>query len=275
MISQDKTMNIKEINSKTALSPSKLPGLDYALNPYFGCSHQCKYCYVPTVLHLTRDKWEETVAVKRNLPLILAKELPKKKPGVVGISTVTDPYQPIEKKYHVTRYCLQQLLKYDFPIQIQTKSDLVLSDIALIEQFSQSEIMITIATNNDAHRKILEPFASSIEDRFHILDVLKENPFIKTNVFLGPLYPNLAWNDIKTLLDRLIEKKLSTILIDNVHLKSGLQSYLTPFIKQDTSLYNGFLEHVFSTSDWYQIMTRKIKEYVNKKTSEIHITNAF
>ena len=268
-------MNIKEINSKTALSPSKLPGLDYTLNPYFGCGHQCKYCYVPTVLHISRETWGETIAVKRNLPLILSKELPKKKPGTVGISTVTDPYQPIEKKYHVTRYCLQQLLKYDFPIQIQTKSDLILTDIDLIEQFSHAEIMITIATNNDTHRKILEPSASSIKDRLHILEVLKDNQFIKTNVFLGPLYPNLTWNEIKTLLDSLIEKKVSTIMIDNVHLKPGLRSHLTPILKQDTSLYNGFLDHVFNPSDWYRKIAINIDEYVNKKTSKIHITNAF
>ena len=57
--------------------------------------------------------------------MFLSKELKNKKTGVVGISTVTDPYQPIEKKYKLTRFCLEQLLRYDFPVHIQTKSDLI------------------------------------------------------------------------------------------------------------------------------------------------------
>ncbi|MBS3777837.1 MAG: radical SAM protein [Candidatus Thermoplasmatota archaeon] len=268
-------MKIKEITSKTALSPSKLPGLDYALNPYSGCSHQCKYCYVPTVLHLPRKKWGETIRVKRNLPLILSKELPRKKPGIIGISTVTDPYQPIEQKYHVTRYSLQQILKYDFPVQLQTKSKLVLEDIDLINKFSNAEIMISIGTNNDIHRKILEPYASSIKDRLKILDDLKDNQCIKTSVFLGPLYPTMKWNQIRLLLDIFIEKNVSTIMIDDFHLKPGLQNYLTPLIQQNKSLCNGFSHHVFQPSQWYQLTAEKIKKYVNTKSTKTKIVNAF
>lgn len=268
-------MNIKEITSKTALSPSKLPGLDYALNPYSGCSHQCKYCYVPTVLHLPRETWGEIIFVKRNLPLVLAKELPKKKPGVIGISTVTDPYQPIEKKYTITQYCLEQLKKHDFSIQIQTKSDLILRDLGIIQQCYRPEIMISIGTSNDEHRKILEPYASSISKRLQILDELQNHPQIKTSVFLGPLYPNLSWDEIKTLLEIFIEKKVSRIMIDNLHLKPGLQSYLTPVLKKDKSLYQGFNKHVFSPSSWYEQQAKKIKEYVNKKQKKLMIINAF
>ncbi len=268
-------MKVKEITSKTALSPSKLPGLDYALNPYSGCGHQCKYCYVPTVLHLPRETWVETIYVKRNLPLVLAKELSKKKSGVIGISTVTDPYQPIEKKYHITRYCLEQIKKYDFPIQIQTKSTLVLNDIPLIQQCYHPEIMISIGTINDSHRMLLEPYASSFSDRILILDELKYNQQIKTSVFLGPLYPNLSWDQIKSLLEMFIEKKVSSIMIDNFHLKPGLQSYLLPIIRKDESLLNAFSTHVFKRSDWYEKKVDQIKQYVYKKSDKIKITKAF
>jgi DNA repair photolyase len=268
-------MRIKEITSKTALSPSKLPGLDYALNPYFGCSHQCSYCYVPTVLRIPRHTWGETIFIKRNLPLVLTKELPMKKPGIIGISTVTDPYQPIENKYNVTRYCLHQLLKYDFPIQIQTKSDLVLKDITLLNKFSNVEIMISIGTSNDIHRSILEPNASPINKRIYVLEELRNYQHIKTSVFLGPLYPNLEWEQLKSLLDILIEKNVSKIMIDNIHLKPGLKAYLLPIIKQHPSLYTGFSEHVFTSSNWYQNMEQQIKEYIDKKSSPIRTIKAF
>ena len=85
-------MKIRQIDCKTALSPSRLPGLDYSLNPYRGCEHNCAYCYVPNVLRISRENWGEFVDIKVNIPLILSKELKRKKPGVVAISTVTDPY---------------------------------------------------------------------------------------------------------------------------------------------------------------------------------------
>ena len=97
-------MEIKKINCKSALSASRLPGLSYSLNPYRGCQHNCAYCYVPNVLRIKRDLWGDFIDVKTNIPIILSKELKKKKPGVVGLSTVTDPYQPIESKYKLTRY---------------------------------------------------------------------------------------------------------------------------------------------------------------------------
>jgi DNA repair photolyase len=268
-------MIIKEITSKTALSPSKLPGLDYALNPYIGCGHQCVYCYVPSVLHLPRKEWEEIIYVKRNLPLLLAKELTKKKIGTIGISTVTDPYQPIERKYNVTRYCLEQLLKYDFPIQIQTKSDLVLKDVDLINRFSHSDIMMSIGTSNDSDRSILEPNASPIKKRIQVLEELKEYTKIKTSVFLGPLYPNMAWNQIEKLIDIFIEKNVSTIMIDSLHLKPGLQQSLKSIIQKDDTLLNGFMDHVFTSSNWFQNTTDQIKKYVNEHSSEIRVQDAF
>ena len=98
-------MKINEVKCKSALSLSALPGLNYSLNPYRGCQHNCAYCYVPNVLRIKRTEWGNFVDVKINIPLVLSKELKIKKSGVVGISTVTDPYQPVEKKYMLTRYC--------------------------------------------------------------------------------------------------------------------------------------------------------------------------
>ena len=136
-------MKVTEITCKTALNPSSLPGLVYSLNPYRGCQHKCAYCYVPNVLRIKRCKWGEFVNVKTNIPVVLSKELRNKKQGVVAISTVTDPYQPIEKKYLLTRFCLEQLLRADFPISIQTKSDLVTRDINIISKSNISDQLFT------------------------------------------------------------------------------------------------------------------------------------
>src|SRR5659263_785246 len=70
---------IKETLAKSALSPSRLPGLEYALNPYRGCQHACVYCYAPSVIHWDKGKWGDLVEAKVNLPRILSKELRMKK----------------------------------------------------------------------------------------------------------------------------------------------------------------------------------------------------
>ena len=197
-------MKINKVKCKSALSNSNLPGLDYSLNPYRGCQHSCAYCYVPNVLRIKRNEWGNFVDVRTNIPSVLSKELRTKKPGVVAISTVTDSYQPVEKKYKLTRHCLEQLLIHDLPVHIQTKSDLVTRDINLISKFSEVEVMFSIGTLNDNERKILEPFSSPIQNR---LDALKKfsSEGIETSVFFGPIYPTVKISDISTIVDTFVE----------------------------------------------------------------------
>lgn len=214
-------MNINFIKCKSALSNSRLPGLDYSLNPYVGCEHDCIYCYAPNVLKIDRLKWGKNIGIKSNIPVILSKELKKKKIGIVGISTVTDPYQPIEKKYKITRYCLDQLKRYDFPIHIQTKSSIINRDIDIISKISNVEIMISISSFDDNERKIFEPFSSSVKERFNILKFFSEIG-IKTSVFLGPIIPTINYEELIKNLDILIDYNVSEIMIDNLHLKNGI-----------------------------------------------------
>ncbi len=215
-------MKIREVKCKTALSKSNLPGLDYSLNPYRGCQHACVYCYVPNVLRIERKSWGSFVDVKTNIPNVLSKELRTKKPGAAGISTVTDPYQPIEKKYKLTRFCLEQLLRYSSPVHIQTKSDLIIRDIDIISKFSNIEVMFSIGTLNDSEIKQMEPYTSSVQRR---LDAMKEisDIGIKTSVFFGPIYPSVKTIDISTIIDNFIQFGAKEIMIDKLNLKPGIK----------------------------------------------------
>jgi len=227
-------MKITEVKCKTALSKSNLPGLDYSLNPYRGCQHSCAYCYVPNVLRIKREDWGGFVNVKTNIPNILSKELRTKKPGVVAISTVTDPYQPVEKKYKLTRYCLEQLLRYNFPVHIQTKSDLVIRDIDLISKLSNAEVMLSIGTLNDSERKLLEPYTSSIQKR---LDAMKEisDIGIRTSVFFGPIYPTVKLNDLDEIINTFIENGAGEIMLDKLNLKPGVKQNVERLLNSDIS----------------------------------------
>jgi DNA repair photolyase len=264
-------MKINEIKCKTALSKSNLPGLDYSLNPYRGCEHACVYCYVPNILRIKREEWGGFVNVKTNIANILSKELKKKQKGVVGISTVTDPYQPLEKKYKLTRYCLEQLLRYDFPVHIQTKSDLILRDIDLISKFSNIEVMFSIGTLHDSERKILEPNASSIQQRLNAMKILSENG-VKTTVFFGPIYPTIKLEELVEMFESFKKYQVSEVMIDKFNLKIGIVENLSKKLSLNSELENFFIDRV-KNDEFYKEIREQIKKEGFKKN--IKIVDAF
>jgi DNA repair photolyase len=257
-------MRIREITCKTALSPSALPGLDYSLNPYRGCQHSCAYCYVPNVLKIKRENWGNFVDIKINIPVVLSKELKKRKPGVVGISTVTDPYQPTEKKYELTKFCLEQLLRYDFPICIQTKSSLVVRDIDIISKFSNAEVMMSIATLHEHEKQLLEPYSSSIKKR---LDTLREysNIGIKTSVFFGPVYPTTHLEDIPKIIDAFIDYGATEIMIDTFNFKPGIWENMELRLSSNNKLKDVFKRNLIENDSYNQKLFDTVKHICKKK----------
>lgn len=261
-------MQIREVKCKTALSKSNLPGLKYSLNPYRGCQHKCAYCYVPNVLRIKRSNWGSFVDVKKNIPNVLSKELKNKKHDVVAISTVTDPYQPIEKKYNLTRYCLEQLLIYDFPICLQTKSKLIIKDLDIISKFSNAEIMFSIGTLNDFERKILEPNSSSINDRLAALKQSSEIG-IKTSVFFGPIYPTVSLENLSNIIDIFKDNGALEIMIDKFNLKPGVKECVEKTMKSNPI----FLETFSKNQNIYKLQKEKLHEISKKR--KIKIIDAF
>jgi len=227
------SVKISEMTCKTALSPSRLPGLDYTLNPYRGCTHACVYCYAPVVLREERE-WGRFADVKINMPGVLSNELRKKKKGVVGISTVTDAYQQIEKKYEITKRCLEELLKHDFPICLQTKSSLVLRDLDIIQKFSKKEVGFTITTLKEEARKKYEPFSSSTEEKLSALEQIVSKG-IKTWVFLGPIMPYItdSNDELEILIKKLSKIKVESIMADKLRIKPGIWGKVMKFISKD------------------------------------------
>jgi DNA repair photolyase len=203
-------MNIKEIQSKTILSPSKI--FNYVINPYVGCQHACTYCYARFMKKFSRhmEPWGEFVDVKINAPDLLIVEINKKKRGSIWISGVCDPYQPLEAKYILTRKCLEILRQYDWPVTIQTRSSLVLRDIDIIKEIKNIEVGLSITTADDNIRKLFEPNAPSIEERLRALYELY-NSGIRTYAMIAPILPGAD------LLVKALEGKVDYILVDRMN----------------------------------------------------------
>ena len=161
------------------------------------------------------------MAAKRNIPAVLRKELKSKRKGVVGISVSTDAYQAAEKKYELTRKCLLLLLKHDWPIDILTKSPLVLRDISIIKKFSEAKVGFTITTLNEESRCILEPYAPSIEERINAMEKVSSHG-IFTYAFLGPLFPEVEEKDVGQWVEILVDAGVNEVIIDNFHLRGSI-----------------------------------------------------
>jgi len=146
-------------------------GVAWSLNPYAGCHHACRYCYVPDTIRAERDRWGSYVLVKRNLHRLLRDELDRKDPLTVYLSTGTDPYQPIEAEREHTRRALELLARRDWPVEVLTRSPLVLRDLDVLQEFTHVRVGMSVPTLDDEVRQALEPQAPEIQAR---LDALEE-----------------------------------------------------------------------------------------------------
>jgi len=192
--------------SRTAINFNKSPDIPFnaSLNPYRGCEHGCAYCYArPTHEYLGYSAgldFETKILVKEHAPELLRRELssPRWKPQVVSLSGVTDAYQPLERRLALTRRCIEVFVEFRNPISILTKNALVTRDIDLLLQLAEDNavtVALSITTLNAQLQRILEPRASSSQQRLRALEKLSKAG-IPTGVMIAPILPGLT--DIET-----------------------------------------------------------------------------
>lgn len=211
---------IKEIRARSILNKSKI--FDYCLNPYTGCQHNCKYCYARLFMKRYSghtEPWGEFVDVKVNAPELLKKQLVKARRGDIWISSVTDPYQPLEAKFELTRQCLKELVKRQFPVSIQTKSDLVLRDLDLIQEFEEIQAGFTIGTDDEKIAKLFEPNASTVRQRISALEKIHSEG-IRTFAFIGPILPGNPEKLVESLAG-----KVDKVLIDRMNYMNSIKGF--------------------------------------------------
>ncbi|MCD6237257.1 MAG: radical SAM protein [Thermoplasmata archaeon] len=192
---------------------------DYSLNPYSGCSFNCIYCYIRGSKY--GENMEKTLSVKVNAPELLERQLSrrarKEEYGIIALSSATEPYMPIEEKLKLTRKLLEIILKYKFPVEIATKSKLVLRDLDLLKEIDEKAILpddlksklkhgaiisFSISTLDEKLAKILEPGAPKPIERLETMQKCKEKSFF-TGVSFIPVLPFLS--DSYENLDEMIK----------------------------------------------------------------------
>jgi DNA repair photolyase len=203
-------MIVKEIHSKSILSASKIQ--DYVINPYVGCQHGCRYCYARYIKKFTghKEAWGDFVDVRVNAADLLRVEIKKKRRGRVWVSGLCDPYQPLEKKYRLTRRCLEILADNKWPVSVQTRSPLVLRDLDILRRGMDFEVGLSITTADDTIRKLFEPVAPPVKDRINALEELHKSG-IRTFAMIAPILPGAE--DLPYTL----KGKVDSILVDRLN----------------------------------------------------------
>jgi DNA repair photolyase len=165
-------------------------GNHYNMNIYKGCSHGCIYCDSRSECYGVEDFDE--VRFKENALTLIEKELKgKRKKGIVGTGSMSDPYNPLEAQLKLTRGALELIRRYSFGVSIATKSDLVCRDSdVLVDIAKEAPVLIkmTITTSDDALAKIIEPFVSPPSKRFEALKYLSDLG-LYTGILMMPILP--------------------------------------------------------------------------------------
>ena len=165
---------------------------DFTLNPYSGCSFGCTYCYAAffSKTEEERNNWGYWLSVKENALQLLMKF--RKKPLIgktIYMSSVTDPYQPIEKELKLTRSLLQELADFHQPrLVIQTRSPISTRDIDLFKQFKTIQVNMTITTDSETVRKVFEPMCPSNAIRINAIKEIN-NAGVNSCITMTPLLP--------------------------------------------------------------------------------------
>ena len=205
---KNKTLYL-DVFPKTIINKVTSPdvGMMYSMNPYQGCEHGCVYCYARN----SHEFWgysagldfERRILIKKDAPRLLEEKLKTKnwKAQTIVLSGNTDCYQPAEKRYQITRRCLEVFLKYKHPVGIITKNALILRDLDILKELAKDNLIgvnISITTLSEETRRILEPRTTTIKKRLETVKVLSDNG-IPVNVMLAPIIPSINSHEILPL----------------------------------------------------------------------------
>ncbi len=230
----------EEITCRSALNPVKGMPFRWSLNPYRGCVHGCHYCFARRYHAYydldAGDDFTNIIFVKTNVATVLSQELSRRswRREFVAFGTATDPYQPIEGKYRLTRGCLEAFVDWPSPVGLVTKGTLVVRDIDVLAELSkraECTVCLSIITTDPQLASRLEPGTPPPAQRFRALRQLTDAG-VNAGVLLAPVLPGIT--DDKANLEAVVTaasdhgaRFLSPIMLN---LKPGTKEHYLEFI---------------------------------------------
>ncbi len=262
-----------EIKSKTAcnrINSNFLP-FNWDLNIYRGCEHKCQYCFaLYSHKYINSADFFDEIYVKKNIVECFEKQISSRKwkRTIVNIGGIADCYQPAEKKYKIMPEILKLCIKYKIPICLSTKSKLILRDFDLFAELATLvpvDIACTITTVNEKIRQLIEPNASSSQERFNNLKEFSKTN-VNTGIFIMPIIPELtdSYENLSMLYKIAKENKINYAITSILNLRGETKIKFLNFLKDKLPhLYNKIKAH-YKGSYVNLIYKRHIYNIINK-----------
>lgn len=216
---------------------------DWSLNPYQGCVHGCHYCYARRYhgflgLDAGRD-FPRVIFVKANLPHLLRQELrrPSWKSETVAVGTATDPYQPIEGRYRITRGCLQAFVDHRNPISLVTKGTLIVRDLDLLADLASGPgctVVFSITTMNRDLWQLIEPGTPPPGKRLWAMEQLVEAG-VRAGLLLAPVLPGITDDTagMEAVVRAAADHGAHFLGTRNLYLQPGTREHFLEFLQQE------------------------------------------
>jgi len=233
----------REEPCRSALNRVKGMGFGWSLNPYMGCAHRCTFCYVRAFeLRADRpsdDRYGRSIRVKVNVAELLRKELgrPSWAGEVVAIGAATDPYQPAEGRYRLTRGCLEVLRDAANPFSLITRSPMIVRDLdVLVEAAARAEVgvVFSVPTLDEEVWRRTEPVTPPPRRRLEAVSRLVEAG-VKAGVGMAPILPGIS--DSPAQLEEVIraarEAGATSIWANVLYLKDGTREHFLEALAAD------------------------------------------
>jgi DNA repair photolyase len=238
----DNKTHFLEVFPKTIVNKVDSPdvGMGYSMNNYQGCEHGCIYCFARN----SHEYWgysagldfERKIMVKKNAAVLLEEKLKSKnwQAHTIVMSGNTDCYQPAERKFQITRKCLEIFLKYKHPVAIITKNALITRDLDILSELAKDNLIgvnVSITSLSEKTRLLLEPRTATIQKRLDTVKLLSENG-IPVNVLLAPIIPGINSHEILPLAKAACEAGALSIGYTVVRLNGAIGEIFTDWIRK-------------------------------------------
>ena len=251
---------IREIETKSIITKTDIPVCDYAVNPYVGCTHGCKYCYACFMKRFTNhpEEWGTFLDVKYWPEL----KKPEKYAGKeLFFGTVTDPYNPQEEIYCRTQKLLNELKGSGVKLTIQTKSDLVLRDLELIRSFPDARVGFSINTLEEGFKNDMDR-AVSIERRLSAMKAFHDAG-VRTTCFISPIFPGIT--EVTDIIDR-VKDQCNLIWLENLNLRGSYKGAILQYIREQYPALVPLYEEIYNHGSraYWEALDSEIRDYAAK-----------
>jgi DNA repair photolyase len=251
----------REEPCKVALNRVKGMGFNWSLNPYMGCVHRCTFCYVRAFERRadrpSGHRYGRSIRVKTNVADVLRRELAKATwdHETIAIGAATDPYQPAEGRYRLTRACLEALGEAHTPFSIITRGPLIVRDVdVLAEAARRADVSVTfsVPTLDDTIWKRTEPSTAHPRQRLRALTTLVDAG-IRASVGMAPILPGLS--DRPELLEQVVREAREAgacgVWANLVNLKPGTREHFLEALAEDFPEQLPLYERLYASNSAY------------------------